>query len=80
MLTFAVTGIWGMIICLGIIYKVAGIIGVVVSFFLLPITFGIAPFYAGFALDNWFPMILNFGGLALSAALLIVGDAVGEAN
>jgi hypothetical protein len=75
MLAFAITGIWGIILCLGIIYKVAGLIGVIVSFFLLPITFGIAPFYAGFALDNWRPLIVSYGGIAVAVCLYMAGEA-----
>lgn len=71
---FAISGLWGFFLCLAIITEAAGFWGLVVSFFVAPITFVAAPFYAGFAWGNWFPLILNYGGGIVACALIAIGD------
>jgi hypothetical protein len=75
-LVFAISGIWGFVLCLGIISKAAGFWGLVAALFLGPITFVAAPLYAGFAWDNWFPLVLNYGGGIAAAVLLGIGSAL----
>lgn len=77
-LTFAVSGIWGFFLCLGIITKAAGFLGLIAAIFLFPITFVVAPFYAGFTWGDWFPLILNYGGGLAAAALLGIGTQLSE--
>lgn len=71
--TFAVTGIWGFILCLGIISKAAGFLGLLAALILTPITLFVAPLYAGFAWGDWFPLTLNYGGGLAAAALVGIG-------
>jgi hypothetical protein len=66
----------GFVLCLGIISKAAGFWGLVAALFLGPITFVAAPLYAGFAWDNWFPLVLNYGGGIAAAVLLGIGSAL----
>ena len=74
-IVFAVTGIWGFLLCLGIISKAAGFWRLVAALFLGPVTFVAAPLYAGFAWGNWFPLVLNYGGGATAAVLIGIGSA-----
>lgn len=60
-LIFALGGVWGTLICLKIVTDALGFIGGVIAFFLFPITVVFAPFYAGLAHENWFPLILVYG-------------------
>ena len=73
---WAVFGIWGFLLCLAIVNQAAGFWGVVAGFFLLPVTFVAAPWYAGVAWGNWFPLLICYGGGILATALVAVGSAV----
>lgn len=75
-LVFAITGLWGFFLCLAIISKAAGFWGIVGALFLGPVTFAAAPLYAGFAWDNWFPAVLNYGGGASAWIMIGVGSAL----
>ena len=75
-IVFAVTGLWGFFLCLGIISKAAGFWGLVAALFLGPVTFVAAPLYAGFAWGNWFPLVLNYGGGIAAAVLISIGSAL----
>ncbi|SRR5260370_11126980 len=66
---YAIGGIWGLIVCLGIIADKFGTIGAVIAFFLAPIALYLAPWYAGFANGNWFPVLLIYG-TSIGAAVL----------
>ena len=72
------TGIWGFFLCLAIISKVAGFWGIVAALFLGPITFVAAPLYAGFAWDNWFPLVLNYGGGIAAMIIIGIGSAMSK--
>ena len=75
-LVWAVAGIWGFFLCIGIIAHAAGFWGIVAAIFLGPITYIAAPLYAGFAHGDWFPLILNYGGGLLAMVLVAVGGAM----
>ena len=77
-LVFAVAGLWGFVLCLGIIFHAAGFWGVVVGLLLGPITFIAAPFYAGFEQGNWFPLLLNYGAVLVGGVLSLVGISMKE--
>lgn len=69
------TGIWGFFLCIGIISNAAGFWGIVAALFLGPITFFAAPLHSGFALGDWFPLILNYGGSICAFILIAIGGA-----
>ncbi|KAA3609566.1 MAG: hypothetical protein DWQ01_09560 [Planctomycetota bacterium] len=48
---------------LTLLSQVAGTQGVVLGVVLLPVTITVTPWYAGFAVGNWFPLLIS--GLAL---------------
>lgn len=69
-------GLWAFAMELAIVNKVAGFIGVVVAFVLAPVTFAAAPWYAGVAWGNWFPLIIGYGGAAAGYFLYWLGSTV----
>jgi hypothetical protein len=62
-------GMWGLIVCLGIISAKAGTLAAILAFAFLPATLTIAPWYVGIAENNWFPVLLVYGS-GIGAALL----------
>ena len=75
-IVFAVAGLWGFFLCLAIISKAAGFWGIVAALFLGPVTFVAAPFYAGFAWGDWFPLVLTYGGGIVATVLIGIGSAM----
>lgn len=73
---YVVGGIWGFVVCLGIIADALGFIGAVIAFFLLPITIYLAPFYAGLAQGNWFPLMLVYGSGIAAMVLYVIGSVI----
>jgi len=73
---FAVTGVWSFLLDLGIIRRALGFFGFVLSLFLAPLTFTLAPWYAGFAWHNWFPLQLGYGGGMTAWLLMVLGTVV----
>ncbi|OGV71214.1 MAG: hypothetical protein A3K19_11780 [Lentisphaerae bacterium RIFOXYB12_FULL_65_16] len=69
-------GLWGFVLCLGVVCDAAGFWGLVAALILCPVTFLAAPLYAGFALGNWSPLILNYGGGIVAAVLIVTGNAM----
>jgi len=59
---YGVFGIWGLIIILSIINQIAGFWGVVIGFFIFPVTLVAAPWYALVAFGTWFPLFVVYGG------------------
>lgn len=70
---FVLLGLAGFWVCLLIIFEAAGAVGLVAAFFLGPVTFTIAPLYAGFAWHNWGPAVLIYGGAFPGAAMIAFG-------
>ena len=62
-------GLWGLFLCLGIVNAKAGFIGLVVAFFVLPVTLYVAPFYSGFADGDWFPLMVIYGSSIVGIVL-----------
>jgi hypothetical protein len=56
--------------------QVAGFWGVVVGFTVLPATFMAAPWYAGIAWGNWFPLLICYGGGIAATILVAIGSAM----
>lgn len=77
-IAFVVVTLWGLFLCIDIIANAAGFWGIVTALLLAPITFLAAPLYSGFVLDDWFPLILSYGGGLFSLALVVIGDTMSE--
>jgi hypothetical protein len=73
-LIYLVCGIWGFILSLKVIYAMWGVIGVVVSFFLAPITFALVPIYHGFTEGDWSIIVISYGGLLIATILTALHD------
>jgi hypothetical protein len=75
---YMVAGLWGLFVCLGIVIDGLGLgfIGGAIAFLFFPITLVFAPWYAAIAQDNWFPMILVYGGGISAAFLYVIGALI----
>ena len=73
-------GIWGLLLDLAIVNHAAGFWGVVVGFFVAPVTFIAAPWYAAVAWGNWFPLVICYGGGIVASVLMLLGKAVGGSD
>jgi len=71
-----VSGLWSFMIELYIINLVWGLIGLIVGFFIAPVTFLLAPWYVLFAWGNWNPLILGYGGIIVYLILNSVGKLI----
>lgn len=69
-------GLWGLLLNIAVVSHVAGFWGVVVGFLVLPVTFFATPWYAGVALGDWLPLIVNYGGGIVGTTLIAVGSAM----
>jgi len=76
MLIFWITGLWGFILCLGVVANQLGFIGTVFAFMLFPVTLLVAPWYEALANSNWFLVLLIYGGGIVSVTLLAIGSAI----
>lgn len=75
-LIYLLTGLWAFVLCLGIVHRVAGGIGVVIALVIAPITLYLAPWYSGFAWHEWFPLLLGYGGGILAWLVLAAGTGL----
>ena len=75
-LLWIVCGVWGLFICFGIVKNAAGTVVAVISLFLAPALLGLAPWYAGLALGDWFPLLLTYGGGIVAYGLFAIGTAI----
>lgn len=77
-LVYWVRGIWGFILCLKVIYAMWGMIGIVISFFLAPITFVVVPIYHGFTEGDWSIIVISYGGIFVASILNGLHDKFAE--
>lgn len=73
---YAVAGLWGFFISLGIIVDHLGFIGGVIAFFVAPFTLAFAPWYEAIANSNWFPVLLTYGGGIVATIFVGIGSAI----
>ncbi len=69
-------GLWAFIMQIGIVNDVVGFWGVVIGVAIFPVTFAAAPWYAGVAQGNWFPLILGYGGPFAGMLLYQLGSLI----
>lgn len=69
-------GLWGFFICIGIVKAKFGMLGVVVGMFFFPFVISLAPWYEGFAHDNWMPLIVVYGSGVAATALFVIGSII----
>lgn len=74
-ITYFVFGLWGFIISLSIVNAVAGFWGVVIGFFIFPITFVVAPWYALISWGTWHPLMIVYGGFIIATVLHSIGSS-----
>lgn len=75
---YIIGGLWGLFLCLSIVYHVGGIILTAVALILAPVVLYLAPFYAGFWQGDWFPLILIYGTGVVACGLFWVGAIIDD--
>jgi len=76
-LIWVVSGVWGLFICFGIVQKAFGTIAAIISLVIAPALLGLAPWYSGLFLKDWFPLLLTYGGGIVAYALFfLIGSAI----
>ncbi len=73
---YIVAGLWGFFVSLGIVTDALGFIGGVIAFALFPVALAFAPWYAALAHENWFPLLLVYGGGIVASVLYAIGAAI----
>lgn len=73
---YAVCGLWGFFLSLGIVVDQLGFIGGAIAFMLAPVTLAFAPWYEALANSNWFPVMLVYGGGITGFALFFIGTLI----
>ncbi|HTA22512.1 MAG TPA: hypothetical protein VK763_03180 [Terriglobales bacterium] len=72
-LCYVVFGLGGFILSLAIVNQVTNFWGFAIAFFLFPVTFAAAPWYALVHWGTWIPLAVNYGGLIGSGILRGIG-------
>ena len=80
-IVLAVGGTWGFVLSAIIVVNLfidqaIGITAVILAFVFSPGLFLIVPWYAGFGLGEWLPLILSYGGLIIGGIILSVGAGI----
>ena len=70
------TGLWGLLVSLGIVTDALGFIGGLIAFVFFPVALVFAPWYAALAYQNWFPLLLVYGGMIGGSILYAIGAAI----
>jgi len=73
-----VCGMWGFILSVIIVWSLLGPLVVILAVIFFPTTFLIVPWYAGFGLGEWSPLILSYGGVGIGIILYCVGNYIKE--
>lgn len=75
-LIWLIAGLWGLSISLNIVYDLGGYILAGISLLLAPALLGLAPWYSGLLLGDWFPLLLIYGGGIAGMGLIALGSAL----
>lgn len=75
-LIYIVCGLWGLIICFGIVSNAFGQVVAMLSLLLAPALLGLAPWYAGISQGDWFPLLLTYGGTLGASVLFGLGSMI----
>jgi len=75
-LTYVLCGIWGALLCIGIVADHFGSLVAGLALLIAPATLVLVPFYEGFANGNWYLLLLVYGGGITAALLNIIGGKI----
>ena len=73
---WVLSGIVGLIITFSIVNQVLGLIFAIIGLFAFPFMLGLAPWYAGFALADWQPLLVIYGGGILGTTTFYLGAVI----
>lgn len=65
-------GVWGFILSMQVLYDLGGIFTVVVGLVIAPVSYLLAPFYAGLANGYWLPAVVSFAPVVVIILLSTV--------
>jgi hypothetical protein len=71
-------GLFALFISMSIVEQAAGFWGLVVGFMFFPVTFTVAPFYAGLHAHDWMPVVFTYGGGITAYLAFAFGQFVNE--
>jgi hypothetical protein len=69
-----IVGLWGFFLSIQVIYKGFGILGVFIGIIIGPISFFLAPLYAGFTEGYWLPALVSYAPIAAMLVISIVAS------
>lgn len=72
-IVYVVTGLIGLILCLGYLMDYWGTFWTVVSFFVFPIALYVTPLIALFKDGDWTLLLINYGGALVFGLLMLFG-------
>ncbi len=75
-IVLTISGVLGFILDLYVVYAVGGPLLLVIGILTAPITFIVAPWYAGIALEYWAPLVIGYGGGIVAWILISTGSAI----
>ena len=76
MVSYFIFGIWGLIVSVAIVNYTAGFWGVVIEFFIFPVTLIAAPWYALVEFGTWYPLVVIYGGGIFSSLFFCIGTLI----
>lgn len=72
-LGFFVSIVWGFMLNVAIMYKSFGVLGIAAGILVPPLIFNVVPFYAYFKFQDSLPLLVSYGGVFSSTALIVFG-------
>ena len=76
MAAYWIFGLIGFILSLAVVEAAAGFWGFVIAFFVFPVTFAAAPWYALIKWSNPWPLVFTYGGMIVAWIFVSIGTAV----
>jgi hypothetical protein len=70
----AIVATWALFLDLAILYETHGLWSSVVGLVLAPITYVVVPWYAGLTLDDWLPLAVWYGSVAVGIVFARLGS------
>ena len=75
-LIYVMGGLWGLVLTMQIVYSALGGVATFLSLFVFPAVLYLAPWYAGLAHGDWFPLLVTYGSGVAAWILFVVGAAI----
>lgn len=73
---FPAAFLWGTSLCVGIAEAELGSDAGFLALLLAPLSYALLPWYAGFALDQWLPLLVNYGVGLVALPMIVLGKTL----